>query len=159
MSYISKYLESLMTKKDAICDSQTTNSKYYTIGKAKIGLSDHFPEASKITCDIRIVNPLNAKTVYLVQVKEGPQILTFNLAGVKTFISNYLYIKEIKNLNEEVKKNNAKVKKTASKKVNRANCTCNKRNQNEWTIFWGEVSKNISNIPKLCLLKRKIWYI
>ena len=37
MSYISKYLESLMTKKDAICDSQTTNSKYYTIGKAKIG--------------------------------------------------------------------------------------------------------------------------
>lgn len=26
MSYISKYLESLMTKKDAICDSQTTNS-------------------------------------------------------------------------------------------------------------------------------------
>ena len=48
MSYISKYLESLMTKKDAICDSQTTNSKYYTIGKAKIGLSDHFPEASKM---------------------------------------------------------------------------------------------------------------
>ena len=43
-----------------------------------------FPEASKITCDVRIVNPLNAKTVYLVQVKEGPQILTFNLAGVKT---------------------------------------------------------------------------
>ena len=72
-----------MTKKDAICDSQTTNSKYYTIGKAKIGLSDHFPEASKITCDVRIVNPLNAKTVYLVQVKEGPQILTFNLAELK----------------------------------------------------------------------------
>ena len=157
MSYISKYLESLMTKKDAICDSQTTNSKYYTIGKAKIGLSDHFPEASKITCDVRIVNPLNAKTVYLVQVKEGPQILTFNLAGVKTFISNYLYIKEIKNLNNEVKKNNAKakVKKTASKKVNRANCTCNKRNQNEWTVFWGEVSKNIPKYSKIMSVKKK----
>ena len=37
MSYISKYLESLMTKKDAICDSQTTNSKYYTICKVKNG--------------------------------------------------------------------------------------------------------------------------
>lgn len=146
-----------MTKKDAICDSQTTNSKYYTIGKAKIGLSDHFPEASKITCDIRIVNPLNAKTVYLVQVKEGPQILTFNLAGVKTFISNYLYIKEIKNLNEEVKKNNAKakVKKTASKKVSRANCTWNKRNQNEWTVFWGEVSKNIPKYSKIMSVKKK----
>lgn len=157
MSYISKYLESLMTKKDAICDSQTTNSKYYTIGKAKIDLSDHFPEASKITCDVRIVNPLNAKTVYLVQVKEGPQILTFNLAGVKTFISNYLYIKEIKNLNNEVKKNNAKakVKKTASKKVNRANCTCNKRNQNEWTVFWGEVSKNIPKYSKIMSVKKK----
>lgn len=36
MSYISKYLESLMTKKDAIYDSQTTNSKYYTIGKLRL---------------------------------------------------------------------------------------------------------------------------
>lgn len=48
MSYISKYLESLMTKKDAICDSQTTNSKYYTIGKAKIGLSDHFQKLQRL---------------------------------------------------------------------------------------------------------------
>lgn len=48
MSYISKYLESLMTKKDAICDSQTTNSKYYTIGKAKIGLSDHFQKLRRL---------------------------------------------------------------------------------------------------------------
>lgn len=153
MSYISKYLESLMTKKDAISDSQTTNSKYYTIGKAKIGLSDHFPEASRITCDIRIVNPLNAKTVYLVQVKEGPQILTFNLAGVKTFISNYLYIKEIKNLNKKVKENNAKGKKKTA-------CTCNKRNQKEWTIFWAEVSKNISNYSKIMSAnKKKLVYL
>lgn len=91
MSHISKYLESLMTKKDKMSNSNTTNSSYYKIGKLKIGLSDHFPEAAKISCDIRIVNPLNAKTVYLVQIKEGPQILTFNLAGLKTFISNYIY--------------------------------------------------------------------
>lgn len=155
MSYISKYLESLMTKKDAICDSQTTNSRYYTIGKAKIGLSDHFPEASKITCDVRIVNPLNAKTVYLVQVKEGPQILTFNLAGVKTFISNYLYIKEIKNLNKEVKKNNAKVNKKISRKVDRTNCTCNKKSHVEWTIFWGEISKNIPSYSKIMSTNKK----
>ncbi len=30
MSYISKHLESLMTKKDAICDSQTTKGSSTT---------------------------------------------------------------------------------------------------------------------------------
>lgn len=73
-------------------------------------MSDHFPEASNISCHIRIVNPLNAKTVYLVQVKEGPQILTFNFAGVKTFISNYMYVKRIQKLNSEVKVNRTTVK-------------------------------------------------
>lgn len=146
MSYISKYLESLMTKKDAICDSQTTN---YTIGKAKIGLSDHFPEASKITCDVRIVNPLNAKTVYLVQVKEGPQILTFNLAGVKTFISNYLYIKEIKSLNKEVKRNISNNKSTKkATKTSSVKYTCNHNDRTEWTAFGQKCVKMFEDIPK-----------
>lgn len=48
-------------------------------------------------------------------MKEGPQILTFNLAGVKTFISNYLYVKKIQGLNREAKANNAKKNKTAIK--------------------------------------------
>lgn len=157
MSYISKYLESLMTKKDTICDSRTTNSKYYTIGKAKVGLSDHFPEASKITCDIRIVNPLNAKTVYLVQVKEGPQILTFNLAGVKTFISNYLYIKEIKNLNKEVKRNNANNKSTKkATKTSSVKYTCNYNDRTEWTAFWTEVCKNVRGYSKIMNPKKRM---
>lgn len=157
MSYISKYLESLMTKKDAICDSQTTNSKYYTIGKAKIGLSDHFPEASKITCDVRIVNPLNAKTVYLVQVKEGPQILTFNLAGVKTFISNYLYIKEIKSLNKEVKRNISNNKSTKkATKTSSVKYTCNHNDRTEWTAFWTEVCKNVRGYSKVMNPKKRM---
>lgn len=157
MSYISKYLESLMTKKDAICDSQTTNSKYYTIGKAKIGLSDHFSEASKITCDVRIVNPLNAKTVYLVQVKEGPQILTFNLAGVKTFISNYLYIKEIKSLNKEVKRNISNNKSTKkATKTSSVKYTCNHNDRTEWTAFWTEVCKNVRGYSKVMNPKKRM---
>lgn len=103
MSRLTKYLESLMTKSDSVKDSQTTHSSYYRIQGLKIGVSDHFPEASNISCHIRIVNPLNAKTVYLVQVKEGPQILTFNLAGVKTFISNYLYVKKIQRIKSRSK--------------------------------------------------------
>lgn len=47
MSYISKYLESLMTKKDKVTNAQTTNSVYYNIGKLKIGISDHFPRSFK----------------------------------------------------------------------------------------------------------------
>lgn len=139
-----KYLESLMTKKDKVTNAKTTNSVYDNIGKLKIGISDHFPEAAKITCDIRIVNPLNAKTVYLVQVKEGPQILTFNLAGLKTFISNYLYIREIKELKKEIISNVAnKVVKAqnavkCSGKISKAESglTCNYTNEAEWVSFW-----------------------
>ena len=151
MSYISKYLESLMTKQDTTRDSLTTNSKYYRIGNLEICLSDHFSEASRITSDIRIVNPLNAKTVYLIQVKEGPQILTFNLAGVKTFISNYLYISKIKGLNEEVKSNTNKKAKEAKKDSPTCNCT----DASEWTAFWHEVKKNIRGYSKIMNTKKR----
>lgn len=105
MSRITKYLESLMSSKDKISQSKTTVSEYYTIDGIKIGVSDHFPSATNIKCDIRIVNPLNSKTVYLVQVKEGPQILQFSFKDVKMFISNYTYVKKIAGLNKEVKEN------------------------------------------------------
>ena len=86
MSRLTKYLESLMTKSDSVKDSQTTHSSYYRIQGLEIGVSDHFPEASNISCHIRIVNLLNAKTVYLVQVKEGPQILTLRLSFLITYM-------------------------------------------------------------------------
>lgn len=113
------------------------------------GMRDHFPEASNISCHIRIVNPLNAKTVYLVQVKEGPQILTFNLAGVKTFISNYLYVKKIQGL----KANNAKKNKTAKQTSKKSAPTCTV----EWVNFWKEVAKNIPNY-KVTTNKKKVTY-
>lgn len=46
MSRLTKYLESLMTKSDSVKDSQTAHSSYYRIQGLKIGVSDHFPEAS-----------------------------------------------------------------------------------------------------------------
>lgn len=150
MSRLTKYLESLMTKSDSVKDSQTTHSSYYRIQGLEIGVSDHFPEASNISCHIRIVNPLNAKTVYLVQVKEGPQILTFNLAGVKTFISNYLYVKKIQGLNRE-----AKAKQTSKKSAP----TCNINDPVEWVNFWKEVAKNIPNYKVIMTAnKKKVTY-
>ena len=62
MSYITKYLESLLRKKDSIHQAQTTNSTYYTIGNTIISVSDHF--SNKVSSDIRIVQPLNSRTVY-----------------------------------------------------------------------------------------------
>lgn len=68
-----------MSKSDSV-HIATTNSQYYKIGDLKIGISDHFPEASNISCH---VNPLNAKTVYLVQVKEGPKFLRLILQELR----------------------------------------------------------------------------
>ena len=148
-----------MTKSDSVKDSQTTHSSYYHIQGLKIGVSDHFPEASNISCHIRIVNPLNAKTVYLVQVKEGPQILTFNLAGVKTFISNYLYVKKIQGLNREAKANNAKKNKTAKQTSKKSAPTCNINDPVEWVNFWKEVAKNIPNYKVIMTTnKKKVTY-
>lgn len=159
MSRLTKYLESLMTKSDSVKDSQTTHSSYYRIQGLEIGVSDHFPEASNISCHIRIVNPLNAKTVYLVQVKEGPQILTFNLAGVKTFISNYLYVKKIQGLNREAKANNAKKNKTAKQTSKKSAPTCNINDPVEWVNFWKEVAKNIPNYKVIMTTnKKKVTY-
>nr|DAN43675.1 MAG TPA: hypothetical protein [Caudoviricetes sp.] len=147
MSYISKYVESLMSKKDKLKNSVTTKSAYYTIGNTVIRISDHF-SVNLGGWNIDIVNPLNAKTVYLVKVKEGPQILTFNLAGVKTFISNYLYIREIKALNKEVQTNISNNKKKVEKAkaevvVTKTPLTCIYGNQKVWCDFWNEVSQRV----------------
>lgn len=140
MSYISKYV----SKKDKLKNSVTTKSAYYTIGNTVIRISDHF-SVNLGGWNIDIVNPLNAKTVYLVKVKEGPQILTFNLAGVKTFISNYLYIREIKALNKEVQTNNKKKVEKAKVKavVTKTPLTCIYGNQKVWCDFWNEVSQRV----------------
>lgn len=143
-----------MSKSDSV-HIATTNSQYYKIGDLKIGVSDHFPEASNISCHIRIVNPLNAKTVYLVQVKEGPQILTFNFAGVKTFISNYIYVKQIQKLNSEVKANRTIVKN----KKKEAALTCNKFDNSNWTAFWEAVKKKVPHYKTtMTPKKREVFY-
>lgn len=94
MSYITKYLDSLLKKKDSVHQALTTNSVYYTIGTTLISVSDHF--SNKENIDIRIVQPLNGRTVYLVQIKEGANILQFSLKELKEFIKSYLFINQIK---------------------------------------------------------------
>lgn len=101
MSRLTKYLESLMSKKDSSKQAETTSSIYYFIDGVQIRVSDHF--ASNLSSDISIVTPLNQGTSYLVQVKEGPQILQFSLKDLKVFITNYCFVKKIASLNKEVK--------------------------------------------------------
>ena len=101
MSRLTKYLESLMSKKDSCKEAKTTSSIYYSIDGVKIRVSDHF--TIDYSNDISIINPLNESTTYLVQIKEGPQVLQFSLKDLKVFISNYCYIKKISSLKKEVK--------------------------------------------------------
>ena len=90
-----------MSKKDSLKQAETTSSIYYIIDGVKIRVSDHF--STNLASDISIINPLNQGTTYLVQVKEGPQVLQFSLKDLKIFISNYCYVRKIAFLNKEVK--------------------------------------------------------
>lgn len=107
MSYITKYLDSLLKKKDSVHQALTTNSVYYTIGSTLISVSDHFSNTEDI--DIRIVQPLNSRTVYLVQIKEGANILQFSLKELKEFIKNYLFINQIKFNSSQVSMEKTKI--------------------------------------------------
>lgn len=100
MSRLTSYLESLMHKKDWLKQSATTASAYYYIGGLKIRVSDHPVGASK--SDISIINPLNMRTSYLVQIKEGPEILQFSFRELKEFITHYIYISKIKKNHNKV---------------------------------------------------------
>lgn len=115
-----------MSKSDSV-HIATTNSQYYKIGDLKIGVSDHFPEASNISCHIRIVNPLNAKTVYLVQVKQ------------------------IQKLNSEVKANRTTVKN----KKKEADLTCNKFDNSNWIAFWEAVKKKVPHYKTIMTTKKR----
>lgn len=110
MSYITKHLESLMTKSDKVQDSQTTSSKYYTIGGILVRVGDHFStklKSNKRSPDIDIVNPINASTMYIVQVKEGLNLMYFSLKDLKKFIENYRLIRNISSKQEIAKSNKA----------------------------------------------------
>ena len=108
MSRLTKFIESLQ-KDVKIKESKTTASQYFELGSVKIRVSDHFSDSSD--CAIQIVNPINSKTLYLVSIKEGKQLLSFDFASVKTFIQNYLWISNIKKSNKDVQKEVAKIKK------------------------------------------------
>lgn len=112
MSRLTKFIESLQ-KDVKIKESKTTASQYFEVGSVKIRVSDHFSDSSD--CSIQIVNPINSKTLYLVSIKEGKQILSFDFASVKTFIQNYLWISNIKKSNKDVQKEVAKAKKAIIK--------------------------------------------
>lgn len=101
MSYISKHLESLMTRSDSVQKSKTTSSQYFEIQGVIIRISDHFSTRTKVSIDI--VNPINMSTVYLVKVKEGVQIMYFKLSEIKVFIKNYLLLESIKKSSVSVK--------------------------------------------------------
>lgn len=108
MSRLTKFIESLQ-KDVKVKESKTTASQYFELGSVKIRVSDHFSNTNE--SHIQIINPINSGTLYLVQIKEGMQILSFSFSEVKIFIQNYLWISNIKKSNSDVKKEVAKVKK------------------------------------------------
>lgn len=108
MSRLTKFIESLQ-KDVKIKESKTTASQYFELDSVKIRVSDHFSEDGGSA--IQIVNPINCKTLYLVSIKEGKQVLSFNFSEVKTFIQNYLWISSIKKSHKDVQKEIVKVKK------------------------------------------------
>ena len=112
MSRLTKFIESLQ-KDVKIKESKTTASQYFELDSVKIRVSDHFSEDGGSA--IQIVNPINCKTLYLVSIKEGKQVLSFNFSEVKTFIQNYLWISSIKKSHKDVQKEIVKVKKEAKK--------------------------------------------
>jgi hypothetical protein len=101
MSRLTKFIESLQ-KDVKIKESKTTASQYFELGSVKIRVSDHFSNTNE--SHIQIINPINSGTLYLVQIKEGMQILSFSFSEVKTFIQNNLWISNIKKSNSDVKK-------------------------------------------------------
>lgn len=111
MSRLTKFIESLQ-KDVKIKESKTTASQYFELDSVKIRVSDHFSEDGGSA--IQIVNPINCKTLYLVSIKEGKQVLSFNFSEVKTFIQNYLWISSIKKSHKDVQKEIVKVKKEQS---------------------------------------------
>lgn len=108
MSRLTKFIESLQ-KDVKVKESKTTASQYFELDSVKIRVSDHFSEDGGSA--IQIVNPINCKTLYLVSIKEGKQVLSFNFSEVKTFIQNYLWISSIKKSHKDVQKEIVKVKK------------------------------------------------
>lgn len=144
MSYITKHLESLMTKSDKVQDSQTTSSKYYTIGGTLVRVGDHFStknKSNKRSPDIDIVNPINASTIYIVQVKEGPNLMYFSLKDLKKFIENYRLVKSISNKGKVVELNKVARQQKLAK--------------TEKTIGWNAKSKYLSdNFSKYPLLTK-----
>lgn len=93
MSRLTKWIESLQ-KKVIIKEAVTSASVYYKVNGTKIRISDHFAETNN-TAHLQVVIPFNSRTVYLVRIKEGANIMTFTFAECKQFISNYLMIRAI----------------------------------------------------------------
>lgn len=90
MRKLEKFLEE---KANDISHSNSTMSRYFTIGKLTVRLSDHYSNSSKE--DIQVIYPIHGGYNYTVFIKGSSKILIYNSKEIKNFIEHYCVIKEL----------------------------------------------------------------
>lgn len=90
MKKLEKFLEQ---KANDISHSNSTMSRYFTIGKLTVRLSDHYSVNSKE--DMQIIYPVHGGYNYTIFIKGSPKILIYNSKEIKDFIEHYCIIKEL----------------------------------------------------------------
>ena len=90
MRKLEKFLEE---KANDISHSNSTMSRYFTIGKLTIRLSDHYSINSDE--DIQIIYPVHGCYNYTVFIKNSTKILIYNSKEIENFIEHYCVIKEL----------------------------------------------------------------
>lgn len=105
MRKLEKFLEE---KANDISHSNSTMSRYFTIGKLSVRLSDHYSVNSEE--DIQIIYPVHGCYNYTVFIKNSTKILIYNSKEIENFIEHYCVIKELTSLDSPKEIKDSKVK-------------------------------------------------
>lgn len=140
MRKLEKFLEE---KANDISHSNSTMSRYFTIGKLTVRLSDHYSINSEE--DIQIIYPVHDCYYYAVFIKGSTKNLIYNSKEVKEFVEHYCVIKELTSIDipKDIKDNKVKfsipyVKSKISVNYKNYKLTL-KEGRQPWTL--GEVKK------------------
>lgn len=92
MTRLEKYL---LATASEIIEAETTVSRYFVIGNAKVRVSDHWSKTTD--ADLQVVIPYNGGTKYVVTIKDSPgKFLVWNANQIKDFIPSLQIIKGMK---------------------------------------------------------------
>lgn len=78
----------LFKQSEGVAESNTTYSRYFTIGRLKIRLSDHFSIDSD--SDFQIIIPINGGSKYTVFFKGNTKLVIWTAKQIKEFMPAYI---------------------------------------------------------------------